>query len=810
MSHALTGALRSIMAGLMAPVAIYAAAADAEAIVQFNLPNQALSESLKAVASQTNTNVMAPPRLVDGIQAPAVSGAMTTREVLSKLLDSTQLEYHFVNDRTVIIRKQGSFEVALASGGGTAGGDAIEEVVVRGVQFRFDDKVSSANKMPLSVKDTPQTVKVVTQDLIEFAGLRKFDDFYKVDASTSPSHTGNQYSRNYFRGFESFGANSMKVDGFRTTGLVQFDLASFERFEVVKGSTSTLYGQNAIGGTFNAISKMPQRQFGGSASMEVGSYSHYRADVDFYGPLAADGNLSYRVVAARLDEESYLDFAYDRRTVLAPTLRYEFDEDTSLTTRVYYQRSDFSPYNGFGAQFIGTDPDDPAQQIASNYRVPKVPASRTGNSPWNDAYKEALIAGTQLEHGLGSWTLRGNLQYTDIQTDSPGALVFGTDQNGLSDSIVYRYDADGYTYAGEVNLFGDVSLFGRKHTLFFGVDYASGDERSTTGSEYLVGADTGFSILNPDYDVLRPPVGGYPTVFKREADSEASGITAQALIRPLDGLTVILGTRYSRDVQSSRTACCDPDGVLGPTDELKEEEWTYQTGVTYELTPSLNMYASYGTTFTPQSGLGLSGRPLAPEKGEAREIGFKGDVPGYKLSYAVALFDMDRTNISQSIPGTQFSSLIGVQSSKGVELDLQGEVLKGWEVFASLAWMDAEYTEGEFKGIKPPNAPEFGVSAFTSYEIQSGQLRGLGFGGGVVHKRGRDTTDLNSGIPIDFLGNITEVDVRAFYTLAQWRLDVSVSNLLDERYYSTPYGRLNFGYQINPARQVKAVVQYRF
>jgi iron complex outermembrane receptor protein len=796
---------------MMAPLAIYASVAGAQAVTHFNLPNQALSESLKAVGAQTNTNIMAPPQLVDAIRAPAINGAMTTREVLAKLLDSTKLEYYFVNDRTVVIRKQSAAD-ATQTTGAVMGSDEVEEVVVRGVQFRYEDDVSSASKMPLAVKDTPQTVKVVTHDLIEFAGMRKFDDFYKVDASTAPSHTGNQYSRNYFRGFESFGSNSMKVDGFRTTGLVQFDLAPFERFEVVKGSTSTLYGQNAIGGTFNAISKMPQKQFGGSGAVEVGSFDHYRADLDFYGPLTADGDLSYRLVAARLDEQSYLDFVYDRRTVLAPTLKYEFSEDTSLTTRVYYQQSDFSSYNGFGTQFIGTDASDPAQQISSNYRVPRVSESRTGNSPWNDSNKEALVAGTQLEHRFGSWMLRSNLQYTDIDTVSPGALVLGTDRDGFSDSVVYVYDADGNTYAGEVNLFGDVELFGRRHTLFFGADYAKENLDSVTSSNYLPGRTSGFSILTPNYDLLRAPdpAVGYDTIYKSAAENKSSGLTAQVLLRPLDDLTVSLGTRYSHDVQLNRAACCSAGDTLGATQELKANEWTYQTGVTYAVLPSLNVYASYGTTFTPQSGLGTSGQAIAPEKGTAREIGLKGDAPGRKLSYSVAIFEMERSNISQSIPGSPFLSLIGVQSSKGVELDLQGELLQGWELYTSMAWMKAEYTEGEFKGIQPPNAPRFGASVFTSYEIQGGALRGLGFGGGVVHKRGRDTADLNRGIPIDLLGDITEVDVRAFYSLAQWQLDLSVSNLLDERYYSTPFGRLNFGYQINPARQVKAAVRYRF
>ncbi len=128
----------------------------------------------------------------------------------------------------------------------------FEEVVVRAIEFR-EDEVSSATRCRCRRSDTPQSVKVITQDLIDFAGIQRFQDFYKIDASSGPSHSGDQYpSRNsYYRGFQ---LGAMTVDGFRVPPLVQLDLAPFERFEVIKGPTSTIYGQNSVGGTLTAVS----------------------------------------------------------------------------------------------------------------------------------------------------------------------------------------------------------------------------------------------------------------------------------------------------------------------------------------------------------------------------------------------------------------------------------------------------------------------------------------------------------------------------------------------------------------------------
>ncbi|MBL8268893.1 TonB-dependent siderophore receptor, partial [Steroidobacter sp.] len=497
----------------------------------------------------------------------------------------------------------------------------------------------------------------------------------------------------------------------------------------------------------NAISKMPKDTFGGSAALQVGSYDQYRGEVDFYGPISSDGDLKYRLVGAYQQADSYIDFAHDDRTIIAPTLQYSPVEGTTITARVNYQRFDFAPYFGIGAQFLGTSLGDPAQLVASNFRIPDVPRSRTGNAPSNDALKEATIAQVMLDQDIGSWKLRGSLQLASIDARNNGVLMFGTDRNGFTDTLAYARDLDSDTYSGEVNLFGDVEAFGRKHTLFVGMDFAEEDwSLFSQSANYVPGSVSGFSIFNPDYSLLDIPTAqaDFPTTVRVKRNHRMQGVTAQAMLRPADRVTLALGTRYSHDVNANQIGCCGFASPLGAESELREDAFTYQAGLTFAITPAVNLYASYGTTFEPQSGTLPSGAAVDPEIGKAVEVGFKADVPEHKFSYSAALFKMERTNIAQGIAGTPYVSLVGIQSSKGIEFDFQGEVVRGWEVYGSLAAMDAEYTQGEFKGVQPSNAPKFGASLFSSYEFQQGAWRGFGFGGGVVHKAGRKTTDINS------------------------------------------------------------------
>ncbi|MBL8271920.1 MAG: TonB-dependent receptor [Steroidobacter sp.] len=851
-----------LAASIATVLACHATAAVALDASYFNLPSQPLSASLSAIGTQSSVNIVFDASLVDGIIAPPLNAELSIDQALARVLKGSGIQHRFLDERTIVLSATASSNSASrpskrvattgallmdesapsarlrlaqaeqAASTSTAevakSGESLEEVVVTGLNFNYQT-VESANKMPLSTKDTPQSLKLITEDVIDFASIKSFEDAYKIDASGVAAHAQDGYIRNFYRGFRvSYGSgtntSAIKVDGFRMTGGINLDLAPFERFEIIKGSTSTMYGQSQVAGTLNAISKKPQAEPGGSISVEGGSYNHYRADFDAYGALTDDQRLQGRIVAAYLDEESYVDYGFNKRYVIAPSIKYEFNDDTSVLVRAQYQNYDFSVDFGRGLQYLGGDPD-----AAASYRIPNVSRSLyTLGMPVSKAATEALFLQAVAEHRFGNdWMFRGSVQSNHFNGERNALGHYGVmSPDGLLPVTLYDNENDDDVFSGEVNLFGDVELFGRDHTLFFGFDYARYDGSQQQGYLVASGETTGFGINDLDFSLLpRHPssIGAYDPdqlpagtfdevgVFKGKYDNKEYGATLQAILKPTDDLKVILGARYSKAELATSEACCSIEeyrAPLGPYQRIEADAWTYQAGMTYAFTRRVNGYINYGDTFVPRTDVGEDGNFLGPERGKSYEIGFKGDLFAGRLSWSTALFRLERGPLAESVLNTPYSRLLGEQRSQGIEVDMQGEVLSGWDVYLSLAAMENEYVGGEFDGYPSPFGPRAGASFYSSYEIQEGAWRGFGAGGGIVYKhRGtiRPFFGPAAGARFENLfDDYTEVDLRVFYYgLENWRFELGVTNVFNELYYS-PDGQdlsVEYGISPNPARE---------
>lgn len=711
------------------------------------------------------------------------------------------------------------------------GGADDDAIVVRGVRFQYEE-ATSVLKVPLSLKDTPQTVLAVTQDVIDFASIKTFDDVYKIDADGGTSHAQDSFPRNYYRGFRQQGNDAIKIDGFRMPADVQLDLAPYERFEVVKGATSTMYGQNSVAGTLNAISKMPKDQFGGSIEAEAGSYDHYRGTFDVYGPLTSDGKLMFRVVGAILNEKSFVNLAYKRTTAIVPELEYKFDENTYIVARVNYQIHHYRYDFGTGLYFTGSDI---SQAKPGDFTLKPIPYDEFFGQRWNRATKKPLFAQTEFDHKFDNgWMLRMDAQYNKTREHSAAdseQAALSADGSTLY-SALYTNEKEDELYAGEIQLYGDVDTFGSKTTIFLGTDYYHEHGTLLQGYDDPV---TGFNIFHPDYDLIpaHSDVTDYPNFYNTIDTVSSVGFTGQVFFRPFSGLTLLLGGRFSheREAYSHKQLSIGDDGVTDlasfqaqpfDRDAATTNKFTVQLGTTYAITKELNAYASYGTTFQPQVGTyeydptNPLGKQIAPEQGKAYEVGLKGEFLKKKVLASVALFNESRTNIAQYDPQTHFDILLGKQNSKGIEFEVQGQITHDWNLFLSAALMKAEFKGGNFDGLTPTEAPRFGLSIFTTYQLHDGPLSGLGVGGGVVHKGGRKGfgTDLRFGdgsyVTFNY-GAFTEADARIFYDFTKhWRIQFGVTNFTNDHYWSPAKDRVTYGINPAPPREVLGKLTYSF
>ena len=821
----------------VSPPARAATAAELEASVNFDIAAQPLDTALLEFSKQAGVQVLATESAVSGKTTQGVRGAYPVSRALAELLRGSGLKYRQTAERAVTIDLQngrqaagtdGSFNLAQSGQEGNGSAD-IEEVVVRGIEFRYTAP-STATKLPMAPKDIPQSITLVTEDVMDFASIRRFDDIYRVDASSGSTFRNDGFPTAFFRGFTNQGVNAIRIDGFRFAGNIDLDMLGFERFEVVKGPSSALFGQNTIGGTLNAVTKKPQAARAGSLRVLGGNDDFRRGELDLTGPIDAQGRWKYRLIGAFEDTGSYLDFAGRKSTTVVPSLSFDMSERTRFLLTGYYNKQKAVSDWGAGLQAVDA--------AAGDFRLLPVSRSHFFGEPWNHTDLEASIVTLQMEHDFNdSWRIRMAVQRNKLQKDRLNCSAQNNaDLEGrvFPGCFTYLSEEDTPLHSGEVNLIGDFEAFGQKHTVLFGADYAEQDSYRMQAFDYIDDADhgtawgssIGYNVLNP---VRIAPVSreDFPFYRQRLNDATYSGLTAQLLLHATDRLSLLMAARYNKDrrtradQRSSDTLAGlgEVDYVSRPVAVFDSSKTVGQAGITYELTPSTNLYFNWGQTYEPQLGLQFDpsnpdgGMHIAPEQGEQFEVGIKGGALDDRLGLTLAIFSMERSGISQSDhehPG--FNTPIGTQRSRGVELGAAGQLLPGWEIYASAAFMDAEFIEGEFVGMHAANAPKQALSVFTSYQLQGGPAKGLGVGLGYVYKNGLENYGQVFGHdPVHFdFGDVNELDLRVFYNTPRWEAFVSARNLLEDTYYAPSFfNDFRWGISVNPGRSIVAGLTYK-
>lgn len=130
---------------------------------------------------------------------------------------------------------------------------------------------------------------------------------------------------------------------------------------------------------------------------------------------------------------------------------------------------------------------------------------------------------------------------------------------------------------------------------------------------------------------------------------------------------------------------------------------------------------------------------------------------------------------------------MGEQRSRGIELDIGGEILPGWNIIASYTYTDAITSKDNNipVGNQLINVPEHAASLWTTYELQSGDLKGLGFGLGLYYVGDRFADLENTSV----LPSYFRTDSAVYYRQDNWRLALNFRNLFNETYYETSQGR---------------------
>lgn len=688
---------------------------------------------------------------------------------------------------------QAHAQTAEAPDSGTA--TDLDRVLVVGQ--RANRVSNGATNLDLDIKDTPQSISVITQEQMAQFGASSLDDALRLATGIQVEQTSTNQTQYLSRGFE---IKNTQIDGVGLPngwGVVTnaMDAFGFEKLEVIRGANGLLTGVGNAAGTINYVRKRPTNETQGQVGITFGSENRRRLEADYSTPFNEDGTWAGRVVVAREESESYLrDFESDR-SYLYGVIDGQVGENGTLAFGYSWQKADTTG-NMWGAlSFIDTN----GNQLEWDRS-----ASTTQDwTYWNSTTHAGFV---EYTHRLSdSWQVKASYNYRVYDHDSKLFMgySFGLDPvtgEGLY-GWAYKSPYETTAHIGDVTLNGHFELFGRDQEAMFGVSTARSEgtdwynPTDTSGPQF--GALPGFPYAG---DAIAEPVWGDRTVYTtlNQRLTRVFGATRLAFT---DRFKTILGfnwAEYQRDSVDNTGAASDKT----------DRNFAPYAGVTFDFTDRFTGYANYSYIYQPQDAVDYDRIYIDPSKGTNYEIGVKAEWLDKRLLTTLAWFSAKQDGLATYV-GTRFMDGYAYGYSRPVDIDSQGfefEASGKLSEHTNLLFgythlkMDGEDGSDTYRWVPRNTANLLLSTRLSSYPA-------LSFGAG-----GRWQSEISN-----FESYVTSAPVRQnSYTLlnafVSWditpdlTLRANVSNITDKKYIQSLYSVSYYG----PPRQYALSLNWRF
>jgi iron complex outermembrane recepter protein len=653
----------------------------------------------------------------------------------------------------------------------TTQSDEPIELVVTGEQDGYRiPTASTATKTDTPLRDVPQAIQVIPRQVLQDQQVRRLNEALK----NAPGVIADNSERSAFEGFTIRGFSNRNIirNGLRddTSITTNINTENIEQIEVLRGPASVLFGQGGAGGTINIVTKKPQSTPFYAIEGTVGSFDTYGGSIDFTGPLNNDRTFLYRLNASVSTTDTFIDFFERERYLIAPSFTWLMSKNTQLTLEAEY--SDQKQPNDRGLPAVGTVLPNPNG---------KLPINRFIGEPFDEIDKnnrQSLRIGYNFEHRFNEdWQLRNNFNFSYLSAAQnslfPSNLL---DDNRTLERGLYVAKFAQQTYSLDTNVVGNFKTGSIDHKVLFGIDL-SRDISYQEGRNFLQELDP-IDIFNPIY--RRESAGA---VIEEFADaptiSQGLGFYLQDQISLSDNFKLVLGGRFDIVTQ-------ELENNQGETTSSQQDEaFSPRIGIVYQPNQAVSLYANYSRSFQQVTGTNLDNRLFEPERGTQYEVGMKVDWTN-NLSSTLALYQITRSNVlTTDFRDSSGNSSIqtGEQRSRGIELDITGEIAPGWKIIGGYAYTDAQVTEDNSIPVENRinNVPEHAFSLWSTYEIQKGNLQGLGFGLGLFYV-GERQGDLDNSFS---LPSYLRTDAALFYRRNNFRAALNLQNLFDNEYFET-------------------------
>ncbi|MDO7848194.1 TonB-dependent siderophore receptor [Hymenobacter sp. M29] len=674
----------------------------------------------------------------------------------------------------------------------------LSEVTVQGRYYKqySTNSVSSVLRLQTPLINLSQNIQVITPEVIaDQASFNTTDGVSRNVSGVIRQEVSNNLGPNLFmRG----GQISTLRNGVDVTPLYRGptpeDAAIIERVEFVKGPSLFMNNVGDPAGTFNVATKQPTGATRYAVNAMLGSYNFYRLAADFDGKLDKAGKLLYRLNTMGMSTKSFVKYDYNRRLLVAPVLKYRFNDRTALSAEYMYQRFQYamqSPIvmtpNGFAS--LPTD----FTLTEENLR------------PYHVTDQSAFLTFTHQFNTSWRLTARGSA----LRHDSEGTYLWVTGVNAADPNVLLRnpkYDLTrSLVFSEQAFVNGTFTTGPVTHQLLTGVDV---NQKSLLAANY-VEYDTYLNaagqtrltfypldLRNPQYgaeirDYTSP--GGLDTHNTDQSIRYFSGYALDELGLFSNKLRVTLGARY--------TSVRVKNEVSGLSTSASDNVVTPRVGLSYSLLPSLSVYGLYDRTLVPQAGVTSAGASIDPLKGINREVGVKKNWLDGRWTSAVAVYYITRSNIIAPDPtDSRYRLVAGENHAQGVDVDIVGQVLKGLNVVVNYAYNDSKVDKDLnplLVGARTPMFVKHVQNTWLNYELPPRLVRGLTLSLGYQWQADRGerfVTATARAIP-----NYFRLDGGVGWHSEHVRVNLLINNLLDEKLIATPWFRSGLYYWVPQA-----------
>ncbi|MEG1052720.1 MAG: TonB-dependent siderophore receptor [Janthinobacterium sp.] len=806
----------ALLLNVLTPALAQEGAAAPAASLDFQVPAGDLAAALRQVASQSRVILSFTPEQTRGKTTAGLSGRHDVLAALNGVLRGSGLKAERSANGSYVLRPADA----------AAGGEALSmmpEVSVKAQQDATEGSgayvstlpIATATPLGLSVRETPQSISVITQQRMQDQGLSTIAQVMAQTPGVTLFSLGSERTGFTSRGYS---ITNYQLDGVSThsenLGLNAIpsqslaDMALYDRIEVLRGASGLMTGAGDASGAINMVRKKPTAQFQASVEGELGSYAERRAMADVAGPLNDAGTLRGRLVTVYEEGDSIIDgYSRDKKVVYG-VIEADLSNDTTLTAGVTHQRKRTNgslSYLGFPLFY-------------SNGSMTNLPRSFSPAATSNRFDTNSTDLFATVEHALANdWKLK--ISANRVQSSQEERAVYLNVSGGLPNQATgdgLRLNADYRDYqlqvnSVDVNVRGPFNAFGRQHELVLGMDY--NEFQSTTDGRFDRGIDNTPANLYR-WNRTATPVFGDTTVIYDSTRRQASAYAASRF-NLSERLKLIAGAkvlRYSENYVSDAPSV----KFYSASPASESRVFTPYGGLVFDIDGTHSAYASYSTIYQPQASQDRYGKLLAPREGKTLEAGVKSGWLDGRLNTAAALYQIRQKNLAESdpgytVPGTNNPANRAIKGARtrGVDLEATGALTPSWNISASWSYSQTEDNAG--KAILT-TFPRHLVKLWTTYRLP-GDLHRLTVGGGMNWQ-----SRVYSDIEAWQINSTLHWEQKAYSVaslMARYDVNdklsatVNVANLFDKRYTASVSDWWLSGMH-GPARKVTLTARYQF